>query len=154
MEELERILLDMNRSWTGITRLVTLDPATDYPALASWMQGRQAVEELWRRAARANQSYKEVIKEVRVTELGHGMPLESEQHTQMLMTVLGYVEAFAAATALPPPAPASAQSGLLDLAELGGNALLQDVDKPETGKLRLELHREDPKLCFGRRFLL
>ena len=128
----------MNRLWRGITRFVTLDPATDYPVLATWMQGRQAVEELWRTAARANQAYKSVIKEVNVTELGQGMPLESEQHAQMMMNVLGYFEAFATATALPPPAPPSPQGGLLELVELDSNAL-QDVDKPETGKVRLEL---------------
>ncbi|CAK8991626.1 unnamed protein product [Durusdinium trenchii] len=122
----------------GITRFVTLDPATDYPVLATWMQGRQAVEELWRTAARANQAYKSVIKEVNVTELGQGMPLESEQHAQMMMNALGYFEAFATATALPPPAPPSPQGGLLELVELDSNAL-QDVDKPETGKVRLEL---------------
>ena len=130
--------LDMNRSWRGITSFVTLDPATDYPVLATWMQGRQAVEELWRTAARANQAYKSVIKEVNVTELGQGMPLESEQHAQMMMNVLGYFEAFATTTALPPPAPPSSQGGLLELVELDSNAL-QDVDKPETGKVRLEL---------------
>ena len=130
--------LDMNRSWRGITRFVTLDPATDYLVLATWMQGRQAVEELWRHGARANQAYKSVIKEVNVAELGQGMPLESEHHTQMMMTVLGYFAPFAAATALPLPAPPSAQGGLLELAELDSN-VLQDVDKPETGKVRLEL---------------
>ncbi|CAK9016095.1 unnamed protein product [Durusdinium trenchii] len=128
--------LDMNRSWRGITRFVTLDPATDYLVLATWMQGRQAVEELWRHGARANQAYKSVIKEVNVAELGQGMPLESEHHTQMMMTVLGYFAPFAAATALPLPAPPSAQGGLLELAELDSN-VLQDVDKPETGKVKL-----------------
>lgn len=50
--------LDLGRQWRGVTRFLTLDPIPDHPALATWMQSRAFIEELWRHGQSTSRAFR------------------------------------------------------------------------------------------------
>ena len=126
------------------TRFVTMDPVRDHPVLASWMQGRAAAED--RRRHLKAEAYQVLVSEGQASQLidpALEIPSTSSCRMDLAMEVLECFQAFeseataalAATTAHPDP------RGLLELCSTEHLPLVieADVDKPETGKMRLEL---------------
>ncbi|CAK9107797.1 unnamed protein product [Durusdinium trenchii] len=121
------------RQWRGVTRFLTLDPIPDHPVLATWMQGRAFVEELWRHGQNASRAFRglpEVIADSSMTT----------NYVELALEVLATFEVFESNNPLVHPDPHPHWRGRQELAEDDpSHTSLVDIPKPPTGKIRLEL---------------
>ena len=134
----------MNQLWRGVTRFVTMDPAKDHPILATWMQGRAAAEDLWRRHLRSNAAYQVLVTEGQAANFfdpSMDDMLQSTKRLEVALDVLECFQAFETTAALAPPTAHPPHRGQLELSSKEHLPLVPepDMDKPETGKARLEL---------------
>ena len=81
-----------------MTRFLTLDPIPDHPVLATWMQGRAFVEELWRHGQNASRAFRglpEVIADSSMTT----------NYVELALEVLATFEVFESNNPLVHPDP-------------------------------------------------
>ncbi|CAL1140460.1 unnamed protein product [Cladocopium goreaui] len=111
---------DLQRLWQGITRFQIRDPEDPPATLQTWMRGRYFAEEMWRDGQHAVEAF------VSLRDAA-GWPNDS-----LLRHRLGPLEM-----------PESTHHGLRELIETPEEKHVEDVLKPETGKVRLELRWND-----------
>ena len=152
---------DLQTLWQGITRFQIRDPEDPPATLQTWMRGRYFAEEMWRdgqHAVEAFVSLRDAAGWPNDSLLRHRLgPLEmpevnevvehiSDSQQQMLEMQKELQEVFfnyINYSELPCPSPKSTHHGLRELIETPEEEHVEDVLKPETGKVRLELRWND-----------
>ena len=152
---------DFQTLWQGITRFQIRDPEDPPATLQTWMRGRYFAEEMWRdgqHAVEAFVSLRDAAGWPNDSLLRHRLgPLEmpevnevvehiSDSQQQMLEIQKEFQEVFfnyINYSELPCPSPKSTHHGLRELIETPEEEHVEDVLKPETGKVRLELRWND-----------
>ena len=125
--------LDLGRQWRGVTRFLTLDPIPDHPVLATWMQGRAFVEDLWRHGQSTSRAFRGLQESASDSST-------TTEYVALALEVLATFEVFEGNNPLVHPEPHPHWRGHQELAEDDpSHTSLVDIPKPPTGKIRLEL---------------
>ena len=149
----------MGTKWQGITRFEVRAPS-DVPTtpLATWLESRHFAEELWRQGQKQVKWYKECVGQTNWLDLENAQPIAevfnmtaqqwqaywTENTIQLVRSQNEVAELFynfANAVSMETPTPHTQYKGISELT-LNHNEI-EDVNKPETGKLRLELKWSD-----------
>lgn len=149
----------MGAKWQGLTRFEVRAPS-DVPTtpLATWLEARHFAEELWRQGQKQVKWYQMCVRQANWLDSEGAQPVAEvfamsvpqwqkywTEATSELVRSQGEVAElfynFANAVALDAPKPHTQYRGISELT-LKYNET-EDVDKPETGKLRLELKWSD-----------
>ena len=147
----------MNQLWRGVTRFVTMDPMKDHPILATWNQGRAAAEDLWRRHLKANAAYQVLVAEghaANFIDTADGLHADQSHRLEVALDVLECFQAFQTTAALAAPTAHPDHRGLTELCTAEQLLLVPeaDVEKPETGKMRLELQWTQLSMAWQKAF--
>ena len=152
---------DLQTLWQGITRLQIRDPEDPPPTLHTWMRARHFAEHLWRDGQEMVEAFvnmrdaagwpndtllRDRLGPLEMQEVKDIVEHISDAKQQVQETQMKMYEAFfnfVNYSELPCPSPRSTHQGLKELLDAPEPEQFEDVLKPETGKVRLELKWTD-----------